>query len=374
MAARWMVEKIFSTKVFGGNASSASGTAETEVQPLVKRDSPQVDGGVWVYIEQNEGRVAEVSWELLGEGAKIAKKLDSRLEAVVIGYDAERIAYDALSYGASKVYLIDDPLMKHYRTWPYAKAFSDLVVSKRPDVLLIGATRNGRDLAGNVATNTHTGLTADCTSLDVEPGTGLMLQIRPTFGGSQLAVIMTPRHKPQMSSVRPGVFPRPPRREGKGEIVRVQVSIREEDIPTKILDYELVERSSIIEESDVVVSGGMGMSSVKNFQLIKDLATSLGGAVGASRKAVESGYADKENQVGQTGKTVRPKVYIAMGISGAIQHLVGMQGSETVFALNIDPDAPIFNSCNYGVIGDALKVMPIMIDEIDKRRSKKEGN
>jgi electron transfer flavoprotein alpha subunit len=220
-----------------------------------------------------------------------------------------------------------------------------------------------------VATNIRTGLTADCTSLDIEPETGLLLQIRPTWGGRQLAMIATPKHTPQMSTVRPGVFPKPPKTDGKAEIVRVEMSFDEAQIPTKILDYEWIERSSMLQESEIVVSGGRGLNSEKNFQLVRDLANTLGGAVGASRRAVESGLADKEMQVGQTGKTIRPKLYIAACISGSIQHLVGIEAAETVIALNTDPEAPIFNSCNYGVIGDAVKILPLLIDELGRQKS-----
>lgn len=374
-AAQWLAEKILSNKVFGGKAGAAAdqGLAEDDVQPVVKHNPQMEHEGVWVYVEQNEGKVADVSWELLGEGAKVAKKLDTKLEAVVIGDDARQIAREALEHGASRAYLIEHHLLRHYRTFPYAKAFTELAAAKKPQVILIGATRNGRDLAGMVATNLGTGLTADCTMLDVEPGTGLMLQIRPTFGGSQLAVIMTPKHMPQMSTVRPGVFPKPPKRKAKGDIVEFGVDLREEDVPTEVMNFKWVERSSMVQEADVVVSGGRGLGSQKNFQLVRDLADALGGAVGASRKAVESGFAEKENQVGQTGKTVRPKLYIAVGISGAIQHLVGMQGAETVIALNLDPDAPIFNSCNYGVVGDALKIVPILTDIVRQRRTLAQG-
>lgn len=365
-AARWLRERIFSSRPFSGKPAETAVTTEDEVEPVVKGGSNARKGAVWVYVEQNEGRPADVSWELLGAGAKLGLKLDAPLEAAVIGHNARGIAQKAVTYGASKVYLIDHPLLRHYRTAPYAKALSELALSHQPQILLIGATRNGRDLSGMVATNIQTGLTADCTSLDVEPDTGLMLQIRPTWGGRQLAVIMTPKHMPQMSTVRPGVFPKPPRTNKKGEIVEIAFTLREEEIPTKIIDFQWIERSSVLQESDVVVSGGRGLGSDKNFQLVKDLAAALRGAVGASRRAVESGLADKESQVGQTGKTIRPKLYVAIAISGSIQHLVGIEGAETVIALNIDPEAPIFNSCNYGVIGDASKILPVLIEEVKR--------
>ena len=363
-AARWLKERILSSKAFSGTTTVASASSENRIESTAKPVQSPNRGPVWVYVEQNEGRIADVSWELHSAGAMLAKKLNVKLEAVVIGDQAEGIAREAACYGASKSYLIDHPLLRHYRTAPYASALSDVVVSHRPQILLIGATRNGRDLSGMVATNIGTGLTADCTSLDIDPDTGLMLQIRPTWGGRQLAAIMTPKHTPQMSTVRLGVFPKPPRIDTKAEIERVRMNFREEEIPTKILSFDWIERSSMLQESDIVVSGGRGLGSSKNFQLVNDLANVLGGAVGASRRAVESGLADKESQVGQTGKTVRPKLYVAVGISGSIQHLVGIEGAETVIALNIDPEAPIFNSCNYGVIGDAVAVLPLLIHEM----------
>jgi electron transfer flavoprotein alpha subunit len=363
-AAAWLKEKIRSTSPFSGKSTSPSASPESQVKAVLKPGPSTGRQPVWVYVEQNEGRVADVSWELHSAGATLAKKLDTDLEAIVVGSNAEGIAKQSSEYGASKVYLVDNPILKHYRTAPYAKALTAAALSHRPQIILIGATRNGRDLSGMVATNIGTGLTADCTSLDIDSDTGLMLQIRPTWGGRQLAAIMTPKHKPQMSTVRPGVFPKPQKTARAAEIVRVEVDFREEEIPTKILGFDWIERSSLLQESDVVVSGGRGLGSTKNFQLIRDLASVLGGAVGASRRAVESGFVEKENQVGQTGLTIRPKLYIAMGISGSIQHLVGIEGAETVMAINSDPEAPIFNSCNYGVIGDAMAILPLLINQL----------
>ncbi len=365
-AARWLKDKVLSCRIGRERSGSSLVSEDRDIRPVVKSQPSSEHAGVWVFIEQNEGHVAGVSWELLGEGHKLARKLGTQLEAVVLGHDVDAIAREALNYGASKVYLIDHPLLMHYRPAPYAKSLTELATSRPPQILLIGATRNGRDLASIVATKIHAGLTADCTSLDIEPDTGLLLQIRPTFGGSQLAMIMTPKHLPQMSTVRPGVFAKPTKIKGTGEIERVKIDLREEEVPTKVLDFQWVERSSMVEEADIVVSGGRGLGSAKNFELVRDLAKALGGAVGASRKAVESGFADKEIQIGQTGKTIRPKLYVAVAISGSIQHLVGIQGAETVIALNNDPDAPIFNSCNYGVIGDAGKIIPALIEEITR--------
>jgi len=363
-AARWLKEKILSSRRFAGNPAVASASTTKDVQTVVTRERGSDSGPVWVYVEQNEGRAAPVSWELIGAGATLAKKLSTNLEAVVIGYLVEGIAKEAASYGASKAYLIDHPVLRHYRTTPYAKALSELAITHRPQVLLIGATRNGRDLSGTTATTIRTGLTADCTSLDIEPDTGLLLQTRPTWGEKQLAVIMTPKHKPQMSTVRPGVFPRPPKIDRIVEIAKVDMSFTEGETIAKVIDYKWIERSSLLQESDIVVSGGRGLGS--DFQLVRDLAKALGGAVGASRRAVESGFADKESQVGQTGNTIRPRLYIAVGISGSIQHMVGVEGAQTVIAVNIDPNAPIFNSCNYGVIGDATKILPLLTEQIGR--------
>lgn len=368
-AAQWLKERILAGRQFVGGSSTSPTGDDDMIESVARQESSPDHGAVWVYVEQNEGRVADVSWELHRAGAKLAGKLDTTLEAVLIGHEAEGIAKEAANYGASKVYLIDHPLVRHYRTVPYAKALCELVQSHRPQVLLIGATRNGRDLSGMVATNIGTGLTADCTSLDIDTETGLMLQIRPTWGGRQLATIMTPKHKPQMSTVRPGVFPKPTKRHGSAEITKVQMNFTEEEIPTKILAFDWIERSNLLQESDIVVAGGRGLASQKSFQLVRDLASALGGAVGASRKAVESGLADKESQVGQTGKTIRPKLYVAIGISGSIQHLVGIEGAESVIALNLDPEAPIFNSCSYGVIGDATKIVPLLIGHLARRTS-----
>jgi electron transfer flavoprotein alpha subunit len=363
-AARWLKEKILLSRPFSGKTATASTLISNEVETVVKSNLSSGRRPVWVYVEQNEGRTASVSWELLGAGASLAKKLDTVLEAIVIGYEVGGAAQEAASYGASRVYVINNPVLKHYRTAPYARALSKAAMIYQPQVLLIGATRNGRDLSGMVATTIQTGLTADCTSLDIDPETGCLLQIRPTWGGRQLAMIVTPKHRPQMSTVRPGVFPKPRKTDAKAEVVRVEMDFDEEQIPTKILEYEWIERSSLLQESDVVVSGGRGLTSEKNFQLVRSLAYCLGGAVGASRRAVELGLADKEIQVGQTGKTIRPKLYIAVAISGSIQHLVGIEGAETVIAVNTDPEAPIFNSCNYGVIGDGVKILPLLIDEL----------
>ena len=322
--------------------------------------------GVWVYVEHTEGKPAVVSWELLGAGAKLAKTLGVELCSVVIGDRVEDLCQESFAYGASKVYLIDAPVFHYYRTEPYYRAICYLVEKYKPEILLMGATGLGRDLAGAVATKLNTGLTADCTGLDIDEK-GFLLQTRPAFGGNIMATILTERTRPQMSTVRPHVMLLPERNPlCKGEIVRESMSIKEEDIPTKVL--EIIEDAKGAEcdlaAAEVIVSGGRGMRSVENFGLLQQLAEELGGVVGCSRAVVEAGWMTSDRQVGQTGKTVRPKIYIACGISGAIQHLVGMQGSDIIIAINQDRQAPIFEVATYGIVGDVFQVVPAIIDRI----------
>jgi len=330
--------------------------------------------GVWVFVEQTEGRCAEVSWELLGVGAELAKALKVELCTVVIGDTMEHLCQESFYYGADKVYLIDNPLFHYYRTEPYYKAICSLVQKYKPEILLIGATGLGRDLAGAVATELKTGLTADCTGLAVDER-GFLLQTRPAFGGNIMATILTEQNRPQMASVRPHVMPMPQRDiSHKGEIIRETVPLKEEDFVTKVL--EIIEDAKHGEYVDVaaaeiIVSGGRGMQAKENFSILQELAGELGGVVGCSRAAVEAGWMPVERQVGQTGKTVRPKIYIACGISGAIQHLVGMQDSDFIIAINRDKQAPIFEVATYGIVGDVFQIVPAMTKQIKERRARK---
>ncbi len=330
--------------------------------------------GVWVFVEQTEGHAAGVSWELLGKGAELAQSLDVELCAVVIGHEVEHLASDAFAYGARKVYLLDHPVYQFYRTEPYLQAICHLTETYKPEVILMGATGLGRDLAGAVATRVATGLTADCTGLAIDDQRNLM-QTRPAFGGNIMATILCDRHRPQMATVRPHVMPMPPKAVGRdGEIIRDAFAPNEDDIAVKVLEVlmDAQHKDSIdIAAAEIIVSGGRGLMNKENFAIVKELADELNGVVGASRSAVDAGWMPQERQVGQTGKTVRPKIYIACGISGAIQHLVGMQDSDIVIAINRDKDAPIFEVAAYGIVGDLFQVVPALtrrIREIKQQR------
>jgi electron transfer flavoprotein alpha subunit len=332
--------------------------------------------GVWVFVEQSEGEVAKVSWELLGKGRELADALGVELAAVVAGCDVGQLCHEAFAYGADKAYLVDTPVLLHYRTDAYLRAICHLIDSYHPEVILMGATGLGRDLAGAVATVVGTGLTADCTGLAIDDKRNLM-QTRPAFGGNIMATIMCDKFRPQMATVRPHVMHMPERREGaSGEIVKVSCPVREEDILTKVL--EVINDRTGHDHVDVagaefIVSGGRGLMGPDNFAMLQELADELGGVVGASRSAVDAGWMPHERQVGQTGKTVRPKIYIACGISGAIQHLVGMQDSDVVIAINRDKDAPIFEVATYGIVGDLFQIVPSITARIRALKQTKNG-
>ena len=328
--------------------------------------------GVWVFVEQTEGVAAHVSWELLGAGAELASKLKVELCAVVVGHKVEALCKEAISYGAQKVYLVDAPVFEHYRTDSYLEAVCQLTNKFKPEVILMGATGLGRDLAGAVATSLGAGLTADCTGLGINPSRNLM-QTRPAFGGNIMATILSETTRPQISTVRPRVMKMPPHNpNATGAIIRENVAVDEAKLPSKVL--EILRESSSSASADIagapiLVSGGRGMMGKENFAMLEELANELGGMVGASRGAVDSGWMPQPRQVGQTGKTVRPKIYIACGISGAIQHLVGMQDSDTVIAINRDKDAPIFEVATIGIVGDVFKVVPAITKSIREMKA-----
>jgi electron transfer flavoprotein alpha subunit len=331
--------------------------------------------GVWVFTEHNEGKPAEVSWELLGVGGELAKARGVELCSVVIGDKVEHLCREAFAYGASKVYLVDDAVFHYYRTESYYKAFCHLIEKYKPEIVLIGATGLGRDLAGAIATKLQTGLTADCTGLSIDDK-GFLLQTRPAFGGNIMATILTEFTRPQMSTVRPHVMPMTAKDTSRtGAIIREKVPIKEEDIAAKVLeiigDKQL--DSVDVAAADIIVSGGRGMCNTENYKILQELADELGGVVACSRAAVEAGWMPLERQVGQTGKTVRPKIYIAAGISGAIQHLVGMQDSDTIIAINRDKQAPIFEVATYGIVGDLFQVIPAITAYVRELRSKKKA-
>ncbi len=331
--------------------------------------------GVWVFTEHAEGRAAEVSWELLGVGAELAKARNVELCSVVVGDKVEHLAQEAFAYGAAKVYLVDDPVFHHYRTESYYKALVYLIEKHKPEIVLVGATGLGRDLAGAVATKLQTGLTADCTGLSIDDK-GFLLQTRPAFGGNIMATILTEFTRPQMSTVRPHVMPMPAKDASRtGTIVREKVPVKEEEIAAKVLEIIADKNLDSVDvaAADIIVSGGRGMCNKENYSILQELANELGGVVACSRAAVEAGWMPLERQVGQTGKTVRPKIYFAVGISGAIQHLVGMQDSDTIIAINRDKQAPIFEVATYGIVGDLFQVIPAITSYVREMRAKKAG-
>ena len=328
--------------------------------------------GVWVFVEQTDSIPAVVSWELLGVGRTLAKQLKVELCAVVIGEKVERICKEAFAYGAERVYLMDSTVYRYYRTEPYFKALCYLVNRYHPEIVLIGATGVGRDMAGAVATELRTGLTADCTGLTVDDERRLLMQTRPAFGGNIMATIVTEKSWPQMATVRPHTMHMHDKDESRsGEIVREWLDIKEDEVATKVI--EIIDRRTgneiDITAADIIVSGGRGLQAAENFRLLQDLADELGGVVACSRSVVDAGWMPSERQVGQTGKTVRPKIYIACGISGAIQHIVGMQNSDIIIAINRDRNAPIFEVAHYGLVGDLSKIVPSLTRQIKALRA-----
>ena len=345
-----------------------SAIVREEVATEVAMDKSQYKD-VWVFIETTAGKPRNVSLELLGEGRKLADEMGQKLAGVLIGSGVEGIAKDVVAAGADQVYLVEAPELAHYNTDGYTAVFTDLINKYKPSVILLGATNDGRDLGPRVACRVGTGLTADCTGLGIDSDTGLVAWTRPAFGGNIMATILCPDHRPQMGTVRPSVFKKPiPDYNKSGDIIRVASVAKAEDIRTKLIEViqVCIGSSCNLEEAEIIVSGGRGMGKPENFSLVEELATVLGASVGASRAAVDAGWKPHMNQVGQTGKTVGPKIYIACGISGAIQHLAGMSSSDIIIAINKDPDAPIFLMADYGVVGDVCEVLPLLTEEFRK--------
>ena len=318
---------------------------------------------VWVFVEHTAGRPAAVSWELLGKGRELATDLGGRVCSVLLGHEVEALVKEAFAYGADKVYVIDDPALAHYRTQAYLHGMVRLVRKYEPEIVLLGATTMGRDLAGAVATSLETGLTADCTGLTIDPQTKLLEQTRPAYGGNIMATILCEQRRPQMASVRPRVMEMPARDDSRvGEAVREQLDLSEEDVLVRIIEYarDDATEGTRIEDAGILISGGRGLGGPEGFRMLQDLANAIGGRVSGSRAAVDQGWIEHDRQVGQTGKTVRPKLYLACGISGAIQHLVGMQTSDIIIAINRDANAPIFGVATYGIVGDVNEIVPAL--------------
>ena len=324
---------------------------------------------VWVFVEHEHGKVANVAFELLGEGRKLANDLGCKLCGMIFGEKADDLIKEAVAYGAEKVYVTESPVLKEYRTDPYANAAISLIRKYKPEIVLFGATTQGRDFAGTVATTIESGLTADCTGLDIDPETKYLKQTRPAFGGNIMATILDyPNYRPQMATVRPKVFPMPPRDDSrKGEVIREPLSMTEDQVRTKVLEFIKGAEAVNLVDAEIIVAGGRGVGGGDNFKVIRELAAVLGAAVGASRAAVDEGWIPYEHQVGQTGRTVRPKIYIACGISGSIQHQAGMKTSDIIVAINKDSEAPIFKIATYGVVGDLFTVVPMIKEEFKKR-------
>ena len=323
---------------------------------------------VWVFAEQREGALMPVVKELLGEGRKLADEIGCSLCTVLCGNNVDDLVGELFEYGADKVYLADHKELKSYRTDAYTIVIHDAIKQYKPEIVLLGATHIGRDLGPCLAVRCNTGLTADCTKLEIDPEDKKIKQTRPAFGGNLMATIICPNHRPQMSTVRPGVMEKSERVSGrKGEVISLSVNLSKEDLKTRILEVvkEAGEAVSLT-DAEIIVAGGMGLGGAEGFDLLKKLADKLGGVVAASRAAVDAGWIDHSYQVGQTGTTVRPKVYFACGISGAIQHVAGMQNAEQIIAINKNQNAPIFEVADYGIAGDLYQVIPALIDALDQ--------
>lgn len=351
---------------------------------------------IWVYAEQRAGKLVNVSLELIGEGKRLAREIgkDTKIYALLVGNNIENLAKQCYEYGADGVYLIENSLLENYTTDGYTKVIVDAIQEYKPEIVLYGATHIGRDLAPRVAARLNAGLTADCTRLDVKISTYKnyaekyttldtstldansedtnLLQTRPAFGGNLMATIICPKTRPQMATVRPGVMQKVEKKEGAtGELTKILPNIKEDDIRTYVVKIVKSAKEIVsLTDAEIICSGGRGLGDASGFELIKQLADKVEGSVGSSRAAVDAGWIDHSHQVGQTGTTVKPKIYFACGISGAIQHLAGMQDSDIIIAINKNPDAPIFEVADYGIIGDLYKVIPQIIEEWDNVTNK----
>lgn len=330
-----------------------------------KCDLPDIKNykGIWVFIEQKNSKVQSVSYELLGKAQELAKKLGCDVSGVFIGNKLEDQLDELIFCGANNIYLVEAPELTNFQDEPYTNILVELIKKYKPEIILCGATNIGRSLISRVAVNIKAGLTADCTGLDIDPLKKILLQTRPAFGGNIMATIISPNYRPQMATVRQKVFTSmEPDKKRRGKIIKESFDSSLYFSRTKLLDIvEEVESLVNLAEANIIVSGGRGMAGHENFKMLEELAHVLGGAIGSSRAAVDSGWISYSHQVGQTGRTVAPKIYIACGISGQIQHLVGMQSSKIIVAINKDPEAPIFKVATYGIVGDLFQVVPALI-------------
>jgi len=332
--------------------------------------------GVWVFAEYRNNRIAPVAFELLGVGRKLADQRGVKLSTVLLGYGFNDQAEELIGYGADVVYQVDNPALENFTDDAYANVLEDLVREHKPEIVLAGATAIGRSFIPRLATMLATGLTADCTNLDIRESDGMLLQTRPAFGGNIMATIECPGTRPQMATVRPLVMkPNEFDASREGDIVNVSPDVARLESRVKVLNTVREDFDQInINEADVLVAGGRGLENEKGFEMVRELASLMGGATAASRAAVDSGWIPYPHQVGQTGKTVCPKIYIACGISGAVQHMVGMQSSDTIVVINRDENAPIFDVATYGIVGDLFEILPKLIDRLKDKRIGKGGN
>jgi len=326
--------------------------------------------GIWVFIEQKNGKVQSVAYELLGKAQELSKKLDCQVSGVLIGNDMEPQLDELIWHGADNIYLVQAPELANSQDEPYTNILVELIRKYKPEIFLCGATAIGRSLISRVAINIKAGLTADCTGLDIDPVKKILLQTRPAFGGNIMATIISPNYRPQMATVRHKVMqPMTPDKHRKGKIIRENFNSALYVSRTRLLDIvEEIESLVNLAEADIIVSGGRGMGGRENFKILEELAHVLGAAVGSSRAAVDAGWMPYSHQVGQTGRTVAPKIYIACGISGQIQHLVGMQSSKIIVAINKDPEAPIFKVATYGIVGDLFQIVPALTKKFKERK------
>ena len=323
--------------------------------------------GIWVFAEQEEGCLSEAALELLGAARLLSEKRKSQVSAVILGHGIQALSDPLLAHGADRVWLADHPVLEKYSTLPYTRVIANLIFAERPDIFLLPATSLGSDLAPRVAARVNTGLSAHCTSLDINDQ-GELMQVVPAFGGKVMATILCQKHRPQMATVRPGVFRKRPPQGGDGRIERVPVEVPPEDLKQKVIDVHWERRpAQSIEEAEVVVAGGAGIGTQEDWKWVGQLADVLHGAVGGTRPPLDEGWISEDQMIGQSGKTIRPKLYIGIGISGVIQHVVGIQDAKVIIAINQDPKAALFQSADLGVVADFKKIVPLLIEELKKR-------
>lgn len=333
--------------------------------------------GVYIFAQQVDNAISPIAFELLGKAKELAKDLETEVTAVLLGYNVKGLADSLAEYGADNVVVVDSPVLETYRTEPYTQVLTAVINEYKPEIMLVGATAIGRDLGPRVSARVGTGLTADCTLLEIgdfplnplpnrEQKHNQLLMTRPAFGGNTIATIACPDNRPQMATVRPGVMQKIDKIDGaKANVIEFNPALEENNCYVEILDVVKEIKNTVdIQEAKILVSGGRGVGSKENFKLLEDLADAIGGVVACSRAAVDNGWMDKDLQVGQTGKTVRPNVYFAIGISGAIQHTSGMEESDIIIAINKDASAPIFDVADYGIVGDLNKIVPMLTEAL----------